>query len=91
MKILLIFCLLSTPVLAQAPVCGGYNEGMENLKERYNEIPVWIGKRSDGTQVVVTQSPKGTWSVLVTHPDQNDPNGGVGCLVLDGGPEGDPT
>ncbi len=87
MKTLLLIgaLLMASPVMAQSPSCGPLDVGLKNLKEKYNEVPVWIGETKSGYKVYVTQSPKGTWTLVVSSKDKDGNE--IGCEMMeDGGP-----
>lgn len=59
-------------------VCAERAELASRLESRYTEFPRSLGLASNGTVFEVFTSRKGTWSLLVTHPD------GRSCLVAAG-------
>jgi hypothetical protein len=73
-----------------APACGSYKEALVQLKEHYNEIPVWIGQNAGGGQIVVTQSPKGTWTIFAVKPSKVHPDDGIACMLMDDGGDNEP-
>lgn len=68
------------------PPCAPYDKIMKGLKDDFDEVPVWIGQRKDGTRIVATQSPKGTWTVMLVDPFKGEH--GTACMVLDDGGDG---
>lgn len=52
---------------------------VEQLQERYAEVPVAMGLQSNGTVLeVFTSGRANTWSIVITAPN------GVSCLVSEG-------
>ncbi len=62
---------------AQA-VCAERAELASRLENRYTEFPRALGLASNGTVFELFTSRKGTWSLLVSHPN------GRSCLVATG-------
>lgn len=79
MMLAAILTVVSTAALAQSQLCGSRSTVVENLAERYQELPVAIGVTSGGGLVEVLSSSDGeTWTIIVSTPE------GVSCLIAAG-------
>ncbi len=79
MMLAAILTVVSTAALAQSQLCGLRSTVVENLAERYQELPVAIGVTSGGGLVEVLSSSDGeTWTIIVSTPN------GVSCLIAAG-------
>ena len=67
----------AAPASAQT-TCDDRAKLVNQLLENYAEFPVSMGLASDGTVIEVFTSARGTWTLLVTHPN------GQSCLVATG-------
>ncbi len=73
----MMLVLLANDATAQA-VCAERAELVSRLEKGYAESRRSLGLASNGAVFEVFLSEKGTWSLLVTHPD------GQSCLVASG-------
>ena len=72
------------------PKCAPFEFAMKTLKDDFGEKVVWTGKEQNGNRLVVTQSEKGTWTLLGVTA-----NGQIACMLANDGrppePKGDKT
>lgn len=74
----LLWLALSLGALAQSGQCGGYADVLADLRSAYHERVVWVGKRGEAGQLVITAKADGsTWTAMLVR-------GGVACLVSAG-------
>ncbi len=72
------------------PACNSTRKASLQLKSALRRCTVWIGQTKAGRRIVVTQSPKGTWTILAVKPDKTDKDGRIACMVLDDGGNAEP-
>jgi hypothetical protein len=70
---------LATPAAAQA-ICGSHKEFLSRLAQSHDEAPIGMGLVNNGAVLEILASPKGTWTLIVTHPTT-----GRTCVVASGG------
>lgn len=78
---LFVVCTLFLPLAAAKaePACGHRADVLQELSNRYKEVPVALGLASNGDLLEVFSSNGGaTWTIIVTSPD------GTSCLVAAG-------
>ena len=87
---------LAFPAMADAPanpvarVCQNRGEILKALKQKYGEVPRAVGLSSSGVLIEVIVAPGGSFTIVVTDPQQQT------CVVAVGESfeiltEGDPT
>ena len=58
--------------------CGDREAVLNNLEEKYSEVPVALGLASNGSVVEIVVSPSGSFTILYTKP------GGLMCVMVAG-------
>jgi len=75
------FCLNAKPVPAQMmqqQLCGKRGEIAVKLRSEYQETVAAMGLTNSGTVIEVFTSPKGSFTIVMTHPN------GLACLMAAG-------
>ena len=79
MKYLLPLLLLVGPVQAQvAPPCAPRADLLQNLKEKFGEVPLGYGGTGNGAVMELLTSPNGNWTLILSQPT------GKSCLLATG-------
>jgi hypothetical protein len=68
----------ATMVQHTGPPCAGRQDITSRLLSEYGEQPVALGLLDDGNLLEVLASPRGSWTILVTHPSR------LSCLRASG-------
>ena len=68
---------LSTPTRAQAP-CEQRAKIVSALLQQFEEVPVGAGITPNGQLLELFASPKGSWTMLLSHPS------GRSCMIATG-------
>jgi len=78
--IALALALIATPASAAANLwCADREDVLDQLNDRYKEVPSAAGLASNGMVIEVVATPDGaTWSIIMTNPK------GVSCLLATG-------
>jgi hypothetical protein len=63
---------------ATGPPCGNRKDVVAYLENAYHESQAGRGLRSDNLMVELLVGPRGSWTIIVTHPL------GMSCLVSEG-------
>lgn len=66
-----------SPAMAEI-MCGDREEVIDSLENVHKESPISMGLAVNGTVVEVFSSKKGTFTIIMTHPN------GLSCLVTAG-------
>ncbi len=68
--------LLGTPVMAQQPTCGPFDDIQKDLAAKYGEKPLFVGLDDRGGLLAIfLNKASETWTALVIRPD------GQGCFI----------
>lgn len=68
---------VSLPVLGQT-VCGDRGRFVEQLNQRFSEVPVALGVIDNGSVLELFTSETGSWTILITRSD------GKSCIIASG-------
>ena len=81
-KLLLLAILILMPTLTLAQSagipCGKRGYYLEQLADKYKEVPVSMGLVANGSVLEVVKSEAGTWTIMITNAK------GVTCLIAAG-------
>ena len=83
-KILIILLMLPHLVWAQEPVivekkiaCNWLNLVLENLAEKYQERPVWVGQQDNTNYSLLVNPKKSTWTLIQFNKE-------IACVIGSG-------
>ena len=73
-----LLLIASSSTAAQGVLCGDRDEFLEKLENKYGEVIEVVAVTNRGAWVEWLVSPSGSWSMLVTNPNE------LTCIVASG-------
>jgi hypothetical protein len=84
-------------LLVQMQACAPRDMMLASLSEKYHEVITQRGLGASGAMIELTESPEGSWSIIVTQPRAGAK---ISCMMMSGNawgkangpePKGNPT